>query len=70
MNCIHAVSPAARVKLRSEHSRIDGGVPAARVAALQHQRPRWDKSIGHEQGDQEAGRRRECNSESEGVAPE
>lgn len=33
---------------------IDGDVPAARVAALQHQRPRWDKSTGHEQGDQEA----------------
>ncbi len=40
----------------SEHSRTDGDVPAARVAALQQQRPRWDKSTGHEQGDQEAER--------------
>jgi hypothetical protein len=37
-----------------EHSRIDGDAPATRVAALQQQRPRWDKSTGHEQGDQEA----------------
>jgi hypothetical protein len=44
----------AKVKLHSEHSWIDGDVPAARVAALQHQRPRWDKSTGHEQGDQKA----------------
>jgi len=40
----------------SEHSRIDGEVPAAPVAAPQQQRPRWDKSIGDEQGDQEADR--------------
>jgi protein gp37 len=40
----------------SEHSRIDGDVPAARVAAPQQQRPRWDKSTGHEQGDQGADR--------------
>jgi hypothetical protein len=39
-----------------EDSRQDGDVPAARVAALQQQRPRWDKSTGHEQSDQEADR--------------
>lgn len=49
----------------SEHSRIDGDVPAARVAALQPQRPRGDKSTGHEQGDQEAGRRRSSNPETQ-----
>ena len=40
----------------SEHSRIDGDVPAARVAALRQQRPRWDKSTGHGQSDQGAER--------------
>ena len=40
----------------SEHSRTDGDVPATQVAAWQQQRPRWDKSTGHEQGDQEAHR--------------
>ena len=44
----------AKANYPSEHSWIDGDVPAARVAALQHQRPRWDKSIGYEQGGQEA----------------
>lgn len=48
----------------SEHSRKDGGVPAARVAALQRQSTRRDKSPGHEQGDQEAGRRRGYNFET------
>ena len=38
----------------SEHSRIDGDAPAAQVAVLRHQRPRWDKSIGHGQSDQGA----------------
>jgi protein gp37 len=40
----------------SEHSRKDGDVPAARVADLQRQRPRWDKSTGHDQSDQIAER--------------
>ena len=40
----------------SEHSRTDGDVPPARVAALERQRPRRDKSTGYEQGDQKAAR--------------
>jgi len=40
----------------SEHSRIDGGVPPARVAALERRCTRRDKSPGHEQGDQRAER--------------
>lgn len=40
----------------SEHSRIDGDVPAAQVVALRQQRLRWDKSTGHEQRDQRAER--------------
>lgn len=58
----------ATVKLLSEHSWIDGDVPAARVAALQHQRPRWDKSTGHEQGGQEAVLLRSITSASRQIA--
>ena len=46
----------------SEHSWTDGDVPAARVAAPQRQRPRRDKSTGHEQGDQRAVSRAVSNS--------
>lgn len=49
----------------SEHLRIDEDVPAAQVAALQRRSTSRDKSPGHEQGDQEAGRRRECIAVSE-----
>ncbi len=50
---------------RCEHSRIDGDVPAARIAALQQQRPRWDKSTGHEQGGQKA----RVESPSQSIVP-
>jgi len=40
----------------SEHSRTDGEVPEAPDAALQQQRPRWDKSTGHGRSDQGAER--------------
>lgn len=44
----------AKANYPSEHSWIDGDVPAARVAALQRRRPSRNKSTGHEQGDQVA----------------
>ncbi len=44
------------LKRGSEHSRTDGDVPAARVAAPQRQRPHRDKSTGHELSDQGAER--------------